>query len=670
MKSDVNEQCYRIVLVLMKINTRKIALLTISIVTTLFTYRPIFQGKLLGDPFDSRLMLILHEHWWRWFNGLVAFRDTEFFYPYKTALGYSDVFFVQGIIYSIFRYLNFDMPNSWTITTFLLLIIGNLGWVFISLKYFRNYLIQFLFVLSINLSLSFVLYFSFNPNIVGYSFLSWIYLFYESILTEKNNYKKQLKIEIAIILYFVYALSCWYGAFFVAIIIAIKSILDLLKIKLENNNIQFKFIKKLNFKLFFITLPIQLFFIWLFYYVYIEVGDEPIRPTEEMIRNSPRLFLLPNGANINGEYLNGSVLKKIYIIFGLDKENEYTIGIGLIAFIFIIFILMHFILKDHKFFLRKTFPTSIIMSYLFFIVINNYSIHRIFFEFIPGFNSIRSPSRYVIFVGFFVIFGIYYFFDNVLNNTKKRYVKICIIILSLILLLDQYRAPFKGWEKSQLINTDLMSKKEEIMSQCDYFFYDKPGGWWYDQIEAMTFAIQIGIPTVNGYSGAFPPGYPFEPFNSTEQPNKIFAWIKNIDKNLNGCFIAGATSLKKLNTEQFSIDLVGFKSFDLNESSTIQWSTSPNPYLYVVDYSGKKIELNFELFPQKCIKNQNIRISLNGEIDLFQGEIYEQGKSFEFEIDSGKSIVNKLDIITKSEACFYNEHSEKLYFKIKNIDIN
>ena len=119
-----------------------IILIFANVSFTLFTYRSIFSGKLLGDPFDSRLHIILHEHWWRWFNGLVSFRDTEFFYPFDKALGYSDVFFTQGIIYSIFRFLGYGLPTSWTLTTILLLIIGNIGWVFVARKYIKNYILQ------------------------------------------------------------------------------------------------------------------------------------------------------------------------------------------------------------------------------------------------------------------------------------------------------------------------------------------------------------------------------------------------------------------------------------------------------------------------------------------------------------------------------------------------
>jgi len=298
--------------------------------------------------------------------------------------------------------------------------------------------------------------------------------------------------------------------------------------------------------------------------------------------------------------------------------------------------------------------------------VNNFSIHKIFFEIIPGFNSIRSPSRYIIIVGFFVIFGIYYYFDNIYSKSNKICVKITIFGIFLLLLLDQYRTPFIGWDKSGLINTDLMSKKEEILTKCDYFFYDKPGGWWYDQIEAMTFSIQIGIPTVNGYSGAFPPGYPNEKFDSMAQPNKIFDWIGEIDKTKKGCFVSGSSPLKFLNRDEFSIDFVGFKSENIQQEFESQFSISPNPYLYIVDYSGDDLKLSFDLFPSNCTEKQDIRINLNGQLDLFQGEISKSGQNFLFELNFENEIVKKLDIITNFAGCRVNENPENEFFYIQN----
>lgn len=649
--------------------SRIVLLILFSILTTLFHFRQVFRQRLLGDPFDARLHVILHEHWWRWLNGLTEFRNTEFFFPYKTALGYSDVFFTQGIIYSLFRYLNFSISNSWTITTILLLILGNIGWVYVAKKYFKTFFFQIAFVVILTSSLSFIIYFSLNPNMVGYSYLSWFYVLFQKINDEKINRRKILLINIFILLFLIYTLSCWYAAFFIFIILVNRFILNIFlnKTSLYNlKNWKNLFFSKINM----LFIPIHVYFIWLFYYVYVTVSSEPYRPSEEMLRNSPELLLLGNGAHVKGGYLSGSILKFLYELFNLNKEEEYNIGVGIAAFIFGILILSYYLIFKLKYFKNYTLALSIIVTYIFFLKFGNFSLHKIFFENLPGFNSIRSPSRYVVVLGYFLLFVILFSFEKLHFKLIKYKSKNLLIVLVFILLFDQYRTPLQGWDESKLLNTDLMSKKDQIISKCDYFYYDKPGGWWYDQIEAMTFSIQVGVPTINGYSGAFPPGYPTEPFNSDSPPQKIFEWISQVDKNLRGCFIASSTPIKPLNKNLKSIDLVGFTEREGISGNFWNWATSPNPYLYIINYSGTESEINFKLKPAPCHSNMDIRITEDGKKDLFTDLIDKRGVEIKLDLNFSEAIVKRVEIITKSSFCQLSQDPRQLYFEIKNLTFN
>ena len=636
---------------------------------TLFTYRSIFSGKLLGDPFDSRLHIILHEHWWRWFNGLVSFRDTEFFYPFDKALGYSDVFFTQGIIYSIFRFLGYGLPTSWTLTTILLLIIGNIGWVFVARKYIKNYILQILSVLTFVSSLSFVYYFTFNPNIVGYSYLSWIALFINNIIEEINSKNKNRKISVFISLMLIYALSCWYGAFFVILIIIARVLLEVM-FNFESFIQSLKKTKfSVNIRQYLIQLPIQIFLIWLFIYVYVSVVNQPKRPTDELFRNSPRIHLLPNGSNVDGTKLSGSIFKDIYLLFGLDFEKEYGIGIGIFTLGLGLFVTVYGIVKKLFSKNQKLWILTFLGVYLYFVVFaEKFSLHQLFFENIPGFNSIRCPSRYVILLGFFVIFGIFYTFDLLIKKSNK--IKIGLIFLSLILLFDQYRSPFKGWDPAVLINTDLMSQKDEIKKNCDYFYYDFPGGWWYDQIEAMTFAIQVGVPTVNGYTGAFPVGYPTESFTSNEEPLKIFDWISKIDPQKRGCFVTGRSEIKSLNAEFDSIDFIGFTELETNGNASWRWAVSPNPYLYILSNSDKKKEISFTLNTSQCNPVQEISI-LDGQGNTINPDKKVTNSStFQVEVDMRNAVIRRIQIITDSGGCQLGNDPRNLFFEIKDFKIS
>jgi hypothetical protein len=245
--------------------------------------------------------------------------------------------------------------------------------------------------------------------------------------------------------------------------------------------------------------------------------------------------------------------------------------------------------------------------------------------------------------------------------------RLTLILILLLLVLDQQRSPYTGWNKELLINTDLFSHAEEIKAKCNYFYLDYPGGWWYDQIEAMTFGIQIGVPTVNGYSGAFPPNYPAEPFLSAKPPLKIFDWIENIDKSESGCFVTGRNPIKFINKDLKNVDLVGFTSLETNGKDTWQWSVSPKPYLFIINYTKKDIELEFKITPSICYEKQDIRISETNASDLYQGMIDKSGTTFKFNLDFSKEIVKGIEIITTSGPCKIKGDPRELFFEIKNL---
>ena len=631
----------------------------ISVLFSLYTYRSIFDGKLLGDPFDSRLMIVLHEHWWRWLNGYVALRDTEFFYPYDTALGYSDVFLVQGFLYSFIRLLGQGLANSWTITTFILLVIGNLGWVFVANKFLKSNFIRTLFLLTIISSLSFVNYFTLNPNIVGYSFLSWLSLLYLNIENEKRIQFRIKKISTFIIIMLIYALSCWYGAFFFTLTFLTKIIIQRILSK-QKFAITFR---NLHIKIIAIFLPAQILLIWLFLYIYVSVSNQPFRPTDEMIRNSPRIQLLPNGAE-----LNGSIFRNLYEFFKLDFEQEYTIGIGIILTVAILIFSLYFIKKNFRNPKDLSWLLSVTFVYSFFIIIqSDFSLHKFFFENIPGFNSIRTPSRYVIIVGYFSIFGISYLVDKYLKEVRNLGTKFLMLILLLAVFLDQQRTPYSGWNRSEMINTDLHSQKLEILDNCDYFYYDYPGGWWYDQIEAMVFGAQIGMPTVNGYSGAFPPGYPTEPFNSEKLPLKIFDWIDKIDDSERGCFVTGRSPVRKLSKNNVSLDLIGFRPGENNDADFWQWSVSPNPYLYLINLRKKNLTVNFKVNPGKCLNSMDLKIVEVPDKILYEDKISSDGTAIELNLNFSSDIVKRIELITSSEGCRIEGDPLTLYFEVKNL---
>ena len=655
---------------MLKRNLKLYSLSFLSISYTLFTYKSIFQGKLLGDPFDSRLQIVLHEHWWRWFNGLVGFRDTEFFYPFDKALGYSDVFFTQGIVYSFFRFIGFTLSSSWSITTIGLLLIGNLGWVFIAQKFVKNYVLQILMVLTFVSSLSFAYYFTLNPNIMGYSFISWFALFIINISKEKNKLVKNQKISIFTTLFIIYALSCWYAAFFLGLVLTIRLLLEaVFRSKEFNFSLSQHGLRNLA-KQYYLQAPIQLFLIWLFVYVYVLVANDPLRSVNELLENSPRVSYLANGSSADGTKLSGSFFKQLYLNLGLDFDKEFGIGLGLFTTFFGL-LSLGYIIYNRLFSLSKyLWICAITFGYIYFLVWEDkFSIHKFLFESIPGFDSIRYPARYVIFIGFSLILLIFFILDQIVKDSNFKKKSLIFLVGSLI-FIDQYRASFKGWDSDTLVNIELMKQKQDIITSCDYFYYDFPGGWWNEQIEAMMFSIQIGVPTINGYSGAFPPNYPIEAFNSTSEPLQIFRWINEISPEKRGCLVTGRTKIISLNSKSESVEFVGFTGEEKKGSSTWRWANSSSPYLYIYSRENSLRNLKFSLKTSSCFENQTIRITDSQDKLLVEETIIEAERNYDLKVDLSNNFVKIIQFNTDAQVCKVKGDPRDLYFEIKNFSIS
>jgi len=654
----------------LKRNLNLYSLSFLSISYTLFTYKSIFQGKLLGDPFDSRLQIVLHEHWWRWFNGLVGFRDTEFFYPFDKALGYSDVFLTQGIVYSFFRFIGFTLSSSWSITTIGLLLIGNLGWVFIAQKFVKNYVLQILMVLTFVSSLSFAYYFTLNPNIMGYSFISWFALFIINISKEKNKLVKNQKISIFMTLFLIYALSCWYAAFFLGLVLTIRLLLEaVFRSKEFNFSLSQHGLRNLA-RQYYLQAPIQLFLIWLFVYVYVLVANDPSRSVNELLKNSPRVSYLANGSSADGTKLSGSFFKQLYLNLGLDFDKEYGIGLGLFTTFFGL-LSLGYIIYNRLFSLSKyLWICAITFVYIYFLVWEDkFSIHKFLFESIPGFDSIRYPARYVIFIGFSLILLIFFILDQIVKDSNFKKKSLIFLVGSLI-FIDQYRASFKGWDSDTLVNMELMKQKQDIITSCDYFYYDFPGGWWNEQIEAMMFSIQIGVPTINGYSGAFPPNYPIEAFNSTSEPLQIFRWINEISPEKRGCLVTGRTKIISLNSKSESVEFVGFTGEEKKGSSTWRWANSSSPYLYIYSRENSLRNLKFSLKTSSCFENQTIRITDSQDKLLVEETIIEAERNYDLKVDLSNNFVKIIQFNTDAQVCKVKGDPRDLYFEIKNFSIS
>jgi hypothetical protein len=523
-----------------------------------------------------------------------------------------------------------------------------------------------MFIATIITSFSFTAYFAINPNIVGYSLLSWFALLIYSIEKEKDHVAKQRKIAIFTILLLIYAISYWYGAFFVGFLILVRLLVGLIY---RNKGFIFRNslakVKTID-RVWLITIPIILFFIWLFYYVYISVASEPFRSKSEMVLNSPSITMLLNAGSPTQYGLKNQIFGPLYQLFGFDSPFENLIGLGL-AVTFVGLVSLTFVARQGERLIRLWLLTLVFTFLYFAKLFNNNSIHSYLFDIVPGLNSIRYPGRFIIVLSFALIFISFKLLDSLLRDKKFNYTKVFLYLIAILLLVDQIRGPFTGWNAKLLVNKNLFSQAEEIKNNCDYFYFDHPGGWWYDQIEAITFSAQIGIPTVNGYSGAFPNGYPVQSWNSTYTSNRIFDWMKIIDPDKRGCFLSGISDFKSLNKDKIFIDFIGFTPRENSGSNYWNWAVNKDPYLYTFSSESKKIIIAFELETSPCFKSQTITIENGRSGETIKKVQITDQQEIRLDLDFVDTYLNQIQFSTDADVCEVKGDPRGLYFNVKNL---
>ena len=79
---------------------------------------------IVGNKGDSRLVVVLHEHWLDVLRGRAAWRSPTFFYPVHGVLGYADTFLLDEIFYLPMRAIGLDPFAAFQTTLIWLSLVG------------------------------------------------------------------------------------------------------------------------------------------------------------------------------------------------------------------------------------------------------------------------------------------------------------------------------------------------------------------------------------------------------------------------------------------------------------------------------------------------------------------------------------------------------------------
>jgi hypothetical protein len=239
----------------------------------------------------------------------------------------------------------------------------------------------------------------------------------------------------------------------------------------------------------------------------------------------------------------------------------------------------------------------------------------------------------------------------------------------LILVLDQVRdLPNKSWSEDIFVDSKFDSQAIDIKKNCDFFIYDAPGGWWSDQLKAMGFAYQIDVPTVNGYSGYWPPGYPKQEWLHEGDISGTLNWIQQIPKNKRGCFTTGDLPIFYLSSTENRFDFEdGFTDMETNGEDYWRWATRERNFAFL--YSGQRdeIDISFQIKSAPCLDKKQVDIIKLPEMEIMTINLDTNVKKVEFTLLLQDRELAKLEFRTDQNYCKVGNDPRSLHFEIKNL---
>ncbi|MGA8599129.1 MAG: hypothetical protein WB676_30800 [Bryobacteraceae bacterium] len=175
------------------------------------------------------------------------------------------------------------------------------------------------------------------------------------------------------------------------------------------------------------------------------------------------------------------------------------------------------LLRYDERFLAAVLGVSFITGWVLSVKVGERSLWWLVFKFIPGGSAVRVPARFNLVLNVFAII-LACLVLNGLAKQGRRVWKVVFWAVSFFLIAEQINtAP------AHLIRRDsenaILARVGRPPSTCRSFFLTHPARrpgklalLSIDQIDPMLIARSYNIPTLNGYSGWFPPGWDFFAF--------------------------------------------------------------------------------------------------------------------------------------------------------------
>jgi len=496
-------------------------------------------SKMPSKEGDVRFNNYILEHGYKYFtSNICRFTDTSFFYPEKGVLGYSDTLLGSLPLYVPFRIAGFDRYTAFQLWFLLNTVLNYLSCFYALKKITGSFTgaITGSFLFSFSLSNVQAIW---HPQMIGL-FPVPLFFFFTINFIEKA---KIWHLSMMVLLLSFQTYIAVYSGFFLFFCGSLFFIIYLLLTVKKEPSLMVKHLEN-GIKYFAVT----------------AIGLLSIFPLMKMYYNTSKTTGFSSWDEIS---ITIPRLSSYFYHHGLSSFYTYTISLpdrinqnqyfhvmftGFVPYIITICLcFLFFVKKDNcmKTYKRlfKTTVSSFLVIFIFTIYIDyfDFSFYRYLCQ-LPGLSSIRIVSRIILIETFFLSLLTAVFFQvlkNIVNN-KSVYILLFLTIIIAIAIENMTNENIGYFNKSEDQRRiecikDKIKKydyKESVL-YYSYSFYpmnDPDEFNAFAELDAMIAAQDMGIRTVNGYSGRRPPDYPEHTGIIIEDIRNINNWFK-IKKN-------------------------------------------------------------------------------------------------------------------------------------------
>ena len=656
----------------------------VVLLASIFPFRFYANDSMFGEPFDTKAQLSFHEHWFDFLLGNRTFLDAGFFYPYQTSFALSDLFIISGPIHAFFRQLGFDLLDSLKLATLIVIILGNIGWMILANKVLKNQVLQYLLVLTIGTSYTFIGQVYLRPNMAAYGLISWfiLNLVYLSQFKSRSVFRNTNSLGALILIPILLALDVWYVAYFILLISSVSILIFIILIIFGRSIRSFKrlcidFFSRIHAGIFLIWLFVSAILGSLFLNVYLPV-------LENGYSNSNDNFLLaysPKGLGyFDSTGAGGGITSDLLSPFIEPSltSPEMNLGQNLLIFIpfSIIFVAQLFNLLKKRVFLNY-FHVSIVASVILISIStiknsNEISLFYMLWDQFSALRTMRIPIRFNIIFNFIALLYLFFYIDR--NLISKRYnIKFFAFIFTLLLFFDMQRTPIIYWDKSDLIDQNLLEYSAQL-SECKSFVVRRESvGWWKDSIDGMTLSAIVKIPTVNGFSSVYPKGYPSFGWTESARLKPIIDWLVENDSLSSSCLISHGSEIIKLDQNSISwFPQQGFTAKEFNQKFEWSWMVFPEGKIIILNstIARRDLDINFKVKSAPCNIGKSLTLKSNNGKILEKTILTNNPISINLKTNINQFDLVELEFITNGIPCKVGSDPRNLYISVNDFRLN